>query len=65
MVKKEMTYSAAIAEVEKILERFNSEQMEVDELGEQVKRATELIKFCREKLRKAESDVEAVLSQEE
>lgn len=65
MAKKEMTYSAAIAEVEKILERFNSEQMEVDELGEQVKRATELIKFCRKKLRKAESDVEAVLSQDE
>lgn len=57
-----MTYSSAIAEVEKILERFGAGQMEVDELGEQVKRATELIKFCKERLRKAEKDVEAVLS---
>ena len=64
MAKNEITYAEAIAEVEKILERFGGEQMEVDELGEQVRRATELIKLCRERLHKAEKEVDSVLSEE-
>ena len=39
MEKSKITYAQAIAEVEQILERFNNEQMNVDELGAQVKRA--------------------------
>ena len=37
MEKSKITYAQAIAEVEQILERFNNEQMNVDELGAQVK----------------------------
>ena len=54
MEKSKITYAQAIAEVEQILERFNNEQMNVDELGAQVKRAAELIRLCKERLRKAE-----------
>ena len=53
MDKKQPTYTQAIEEIEEILEKFNDAQMNVDELGAQVKRASELIKLCREKLRKA------------
>ena len=53
MEKKQPTYTQAIGEIEQILEKFNDSQMNVDELGAQVKRASELIKLCREKLRKA------------
>lgn len=59
-----MTYTQAIEEVEAILDKFNNEQMSVDELGAQVKRATELIKLCKEKLRKAEQEVADVLKEE-
>lgn len=59
-----MTYTQAIEEVEAILEKFNNEQMNVDELGAQVKRAAELIKLCKEKLRKAEKEVADVLEKE-
>ena len=47
MEKSKITYAQAIAEVEQILERFNNEQMNVDELGAQVKRAAELIRGGR------------------
>lgn len=64
MEKTKITYTQAIGEVETILEKFNNEQMNVDELGAQVKRAAELIKLCKEKLRKAEKEVADVLEQE-
>ena len=61
MAKKEISYSEAMAEIEKILGRLRSEEMNVDGLAAEVKRATELIASCKARLRKAEADVNKVL----
>lgn len=61
MAKKELTYAEAMAEIEKILGRLRSEEMNVDGLAAEVKRATELIASCKARLRKAEADVDKVL----
>ena len=61
MAKKEIAYAEAMAEIERILTRFGSEEMDVDSLAAEVKRATELIGLCKERLRKAESDVKKIL----
>ena len=61
MAKKELTYTEAMAEIEKILGRLRSEEMNVDGLAAEVKRATELIASCKARLRKAEADVSKVL----
>ena len=61
MAKKEIAYAEAMAEIERILTRFRSEEMDVDSLAAEVKRATELIGLCKERLRKAESDVKKSL----
>jgi exodeoxyribonuclease VII small subunit len=47
MPKKKPTYNEAIAEIEEILERMESEELDVDELSEKVKRVSELVRFCR------------------
>ena len=60
MAKKEIAYAEAMAEIERILTRFRSEEMDVDSLAAEVKRATELIGLCKERLRKAESDVKKI-----
>ena len=39
MEKKQPTYTQAIGEIEQIPKKFNDSQMNVDELGAQVKRA--------------------------
>ena len=62
--KKTLSYSEAVAEIESILARFDNEEFDVDTLAAQVKRATELIRLCKEKLKKAENDVAAVLKEE-
>ena len=61
MAKKELTYAEAMAEIEKILGRLRSEEMNVDGLAAEVKRATELIASCKARLRKAEAGVSKVL----
>ena len=61
MAKKELTYAEAMAEIEKILGRLRSEEMNVDGLAAEVTRATELIASCKARLRTAEADVNKVL----
>ena len=61
MAKKELTYAEAMAEIEKILARLRSEEMDVDSLTAEVKRATELIASCKERLHKAEAEVNKIL----
>lgn len=56
-----MTYKEAITEIEAILKSLREEQNNIDTLSERVARATELITFCREKLRKAEADVNKII----
>ncbi len=61
MAKKEMNYTEATAEIEKILARLRSEEMSVDDLAAEVKRATELIARCKEKLLKTEAEMNKIL----
>lgn len=58
MAKKQITYTETLGEIEQILERFRSDQMDVDTLAQEVKRATELITLCKERLTKVEKEVE-------
>lgn len=64
MAKKNLSYDAAVAEIERILERFRSERMSVDDLAQEVERATTLIAQCKERLVKAEEDVARVMEKD-
>ena len=63
MAKQKLTYSEAIAEVEQILARLRDEQIDVDSLTAEVKRATELIAQCRAQLTDVERAVKEQLEQ--
>ncbi len=65
MVKKTITYQQAIEELEIILSKMENNELEIDHLSNQVKRASELISFCKEKLKKTEKDVGAILDKME
>lgn len=60
-----LTYAEAVAGIEDILTRLRSEQIGVDELAQQVARATELIAFCKGRLYDAETAVQGVLSKDD
>ncbi|RKZ16273.1 exodeoxyribonuclease VII small subunit [bacterium] len=46
-----------MTEVEEILSGLESEEVDIDRLGDEVKRAVELITVCREKLEKTDREV--------
>ncbi len=56
-----MTYKKAIEEIEAIVKSLEDNKMDIDVLGERVKRAAELIEFCKSKLHDTEEEVEKVL----
>ncbi len=55
--KKQPTFGEAVAEVEDILARLEGDDIDVDDLSTEVKRAVELVSLCREKLRSTEVEV--------
>ena len=59
-----MTYREATQELEDILRAIENDSVDVDELTEKVKRSSQLIKFCKEKLRSAEKAIDQVFNEE-
>lgn len=62
MAKKEKTYSESIKELESILEKIEQGDLDVDVLTSEIKRASELIKFCKDKLYKTDEEIKKILS---
>jgi len=62
-MKKEIKYSEAIKELNQILEDLETERIDVDEVSLKVKRAIELIKLCRDKIKKTEWEVKNVIKE--
>ncbi|KAF5069107.1 Exonuclease VII small subunit [anaerobic digester metagenome] len=60
-MSKSITYTQAIAELETIVSEIENASIGVDELSEKVKRAAELIRFCRNKLTSTEKEVNSIL----
>jgi len=58
-----MTYDEALAELRNILRELQEGQTGLEALGAKVKRAAELVKFCKEKLRSIEDEVENLLEE--
>jgi len=54
MAKKKLTYKDALNELEKIIIKLEEDAVDVDELTKHVKEATELVNFCRDKLKNTE-----------
>ena len=55
-----ITYKQATEELEAILRAIETDSVDVDELTEKVKRSSELIKICKQKLRHAEIAINQV-----
>ena len=54
---RKLTFGEAVGEVEDILADLERDNVDIDHLGAQVKRAVELIQVCREKLEKTDTEV--------
>lgn len=55
-------YAAALAELQKILDALEAPDVDVDALAAHVDRAADLLRFCRERLVAAETQVTEIVA---
>jgi len=65
MEDKLVTYKMAIEEIEAILKKIENQDLDVDDLGNKLKRVNELVKICKKKLHSAEKEVEKIMGEME
>ncbi len=61
-MEEKIKYEEAVREIERIVRQMENDELDLDSLAGQLKRAQELLKLCRDKLTKTESDINAVLN---
>ncbi len=54
-------YEEALREIEEIVSRLENDEMDIDSLSTELKKAQKLIKQCRDVLEKTEQDVKSIL----
>ena len=61
-MSKEMKYEAAYAELQAIVRKMENDELDIDQMADQLKRAQELIKLCKDKLTKTDEEIKKILS---
>lgn len=56
-----LSFRDAMEELEGILERIEGEEVDIDRLAEELRRAAQLLDLCRGKIRKAEVEVTQIV----
>lgn len=64
MAAKKETYSEAMKRLEEIVSRIESNELDIDQLGEYLQEAQKLIKFCKSKLYKADAEIKKILEED-
>lgn len=61
MAKEKIGYSDALQELESIVEFIEKEDIDIDMLLDKVKRASLLVKTCKDKLKSADDELKKLL----
>lgn len=64
MAKNGMKYEEAVAQLEEIVEKMENDELDIDQLTDQLKRAKELVKVCKDKLTKTDGEIKKLLREE-
>lgn len=60
----ETKYEEAIRQLEDIVEKLENNELNIDEMSKQLKKAQQLIKLCKERLTKTDAEIQKILSEE-
>lgn len=63
MEEKKFSYNNSIVELEKLLQEIETGMLDLDELTVKVKRATELLKLCKENLRQTSKLIDEIIDE--
>lgn len=62
-MNEEISYTAAHRELQEIVTEMENSEISIDELDSKIKRASELLKICKDKLFKTEKSVQDILEE--
>ena len=61
-MSKEPKYEEALLELQSIVHRMENDELDIDQLSTQLKRAHQLIKLCKDKLTKTDEEIKKILA---
>jgi exodeoxyribonuclease VII small subunit len=61
-MNENIKYEAAMAELQSIVRKMENDELDIDQMAEQLKRAQELIKLCKDKLTKTDAEIKKILT---
>ena len=59
-----INYESAVNELEEIVRKMENDQLDIDSLTEQLKRAQQLVKICKDKLTKTDEEIKQILEEQ-
>jgi exodeoxyribonuclease VII small subunit len=63
MEEKELTYEAAMNRLEKLAREMENGDIAIDQVAAKLKEAQQLLQFCKDKLTKADEEVQKLLEE--
>ena len=61
MTKQELKYEDSVRQLETIVDKLESNELGIDQLSSELKKAQQLIKLCKEKLTKTDNEIKKLL----
>lgn len=62
-MSSKITYTEAYKELQEIVSEMENSEINIDDLDIRIKRASELLKICKDKLYKTEKNVQKILEE--
>lgn len=61
-MEKTIKYEEALHELEQIVKMMENDELDIDQMGEKLKRAQQLIRLCKDRLTKTDEEIKAILA---
>ena len=62
---KEIKYEEAMRQLESIVNKMENGDLDIDEMGEQLKKAQQLVKLLKAKLTKTDQEIQKILDEDD
>lgn len=64
IMEETLKYEAAMAELQSIIRKMENDELDIDQMADQLKRAQQLIKLCKAKLTQTDDEIKKILADE-
>ena len=61
---KEIKYEEAVRQLEAIVNKMENGELDIDSMAAQLKQAQELVKLCKQKLKRTDNEIQKLLQKQ-